>query len=175
MKKRHIEKIFSGRSQKKPEWYCESCELSPEDQKWIWDNIPAEPQISQRIIKKKKNLSVNANVSVNESVNDTCKRRVNFELTQSKRRAITELKQCNYRTPLIKVINILEELFKNCNSRKGHWAYIAQKWTVRAINWTLASMTKMHGLDWKTIENPAKYFTFLIKKRKRKKEDSKHQ
>jgi len=40
-------------SNEKPEWYCESSELSLSDQKWIWDNIPAKPQVSQRISKNR--------------------------------------------------------------------------------------------------------------------------
>ena len=53
---REIEKIFADKknnSDKKPEWYCESSELSLNDQKWIWDNIPAKPQVFQQIPKKK--------------------------------------------------------------------------------------------------------------------------
>lgn len=48
---REIEKIFADEKKnpdRKPEWYCESSELSLEDQKWIWDNIPSEPQISHQ-------------------------------------------------------------------------------------------------------------------------------
>lgn len=54
-----IEKIFGARFEnsagEKPEWYCESSELPLEDQKWIWDNIPAKPQVSHQQTLKQNN------------------------------------------------------------------------------------------------------------------------
>jgi len=119
----------------------------------------------QENIKENENI----NVSVNGSVNTTYKRKVNSLLTQSKLRLITELKECNYRTPPKTITFLLKELFANCHSKSGHWLYIAQHWTPRAINHELKSMVKKEKAGQITFKNPAAYFTFKIRFRKKRK------
>ena len=160
-----IEKIFGARfedgSDKKPEWLCESPELSLEDQKWILNNVHYG-------IKEEKRKEVNNNV--NGNVNGIYKRGVNFELNKDKHQIITELKQCNYRTPPKKIASLLEELFIDClDTTKGHWLFIAQHWPPKAINGVIKTMIKQHQGGEKTIKNVAAYFTYLIKFRKKRK------
>lgn len=110
----------------------------------------------------------NESVRVNRSVNDTNKRRINFELTESKLKAITRLKSCNYRTPPIEVAALLEEFFADPNTKQGHWLYVAQNYTPRTINRVINHMIKVHISGEKTIQKPAGYFTHLIKFRKKR-------
>lgn len=108
----------------------------------------------------------NENSSVNGSVNDSGKRNVSFELSESKLHVISRLKECNYRTPPKIVSELLGELFEEYSSKTGHWLYIAQHWPPRRINYALGRLIKLHDSSRVTIHNAAAYFTFLIKKRK---------
>jgi len=159
----HIEEIIDNYSneKEKPEWFCKSSELSLEDQKWIWDNILHE-------IKGKE--EVNDNTSVSGSVNGTYEHDVKLDLTQSKHKVITELEQCNYRTSPKKIASLLERLLVDYHAKEGHWLYVAQNWTPRAINRVIKTMIKQHQRGEKTIDNAAAYFTYLIKFRKKRKE-----
>jgi len=161
-----IEKIFGKRlencSGEEPDWYCKSSELTPEEQKWIWDNIPHEsPDKTQ----SPHQQIPNANDSVKCLMVP-----VNAELSQSKHKVITELKKCNYRSSPYKIASLLEVLFSSYSSKPGHWLYIAQNWTPRVVSWVLNYMVKQAKTGRVTIENPAAYFTKLIKYRKKRKE-----
>lgn len=114
----------------------------------------------------------NENVSVKWSVNDIYKRRVTPTLTKSKHKAVAELGTLNYKTPPIKISQLLEILFAEYNSKDGHWLYIAQNWNPRAINRVIKRMIGLHNSGRITIKNPAAYFTHLIKFRKRRKVNS---
>jgi hypothetical protein len=105
------------------------------------------------------------NEGVDASGNDyaTCKRTLNSKLTERKHEIIKELTLCNYRTPIYKIASLLEELFKEWESKPYHWPRIAQYYPPRAINRVLHQMTKQHGENWATIENPSALFTCLIK------------
>jgi len=158
-----IERIFGARFEEfeKP--------LSPDDQKWIWDNVPHKD-------------SPNNSVSVLND-NGTCKNEANLELTQSKRpkeelagtiggcknNIISDLKECNYKTSPRKIASLLETHFSSCGSRPGHWLYIAQHWTPRAIIGVLEYMEKREKSGWVTIDNPAAYFTKVVRHRKKRK------
>lgn len=111
----------------------------------------------------------NENVSVNGNGNDSSKRRVNFELTPSKLKVISKLKECTYRTSPKIIAQLLEEFFINCNSEKGWWLYVAQQWAPRPINRVIDKIINLYTSGSKTIQNPAAYFTYLIKLRKRRK------
>lgn len=117
-----------------------------------------------------KEISTNENAGVNGNVNDSYKRQVNFELTQSKQHIIDELKRFNYRTPPLKVSKLLEDLFIEYGSRPGHWLYIAQRWNPREINRNITRLIKIHTTGRQSIKNIAAYFTYLIKFRKKRKE-----
>lgn len=109
---------------------------------------------------------INEKPSVNGMFNDSSSPKVIFELTHDKQKVITELTLCNYRTPPKQIAALLEEFFKQWQSKQGHWLYIAQKWTPRAINRTLHRLTVLHSEGRITVKNPAAYFTKLIKFRK---------
>lgn len=113
-------------------------------------------------------IGTNENVSASGNGNGTCKRRVNTELTESKLRVIKELRTCNYRTSPIKTASLLKQLFVNHETKAGHWLYISQLWTPRAINRTISQMIKIHRNGWQTIKNPAAYFTYSIGFRKKR-------
>ena len=110
----------------------------------------------------------NSNGSVNGNVNGSCKRSVKFELTQSKRNVITELNASNFRTPPREIARLLEQFFIEYPSHDGHWLYIAQHWTPRTIIRVLNNLIKLDSTGRITVINPAGYFTYLIKFRKRR-------
>ena len=113
------------------------------------------------------------NVVVNGSDNDTYKRQASFELTESKQNAITKLKDCNYRTPPIKIASLLKIIFDGSNTQQGWWLAVAQQWTPKAINSVLNQMIKAHSDGWATIKSPGAYFTSLIKCHKKRKKKNK--
>lgn len=119
---------------------------------------------------KNEQLKENVNDSGNVMNNDGCKQTVCFELTDSKQKVIVELKQFNYRTSPIKIATLLTKLFYEWPSFPGHWLYIAQKYNPRAICRTIDQLIKVQKNGQKTIENPSAFFTFLIKKRKQRKD-----
>ncbi len=110
----------------------------------------------------------NEDANAKWNVNGTYKRKVNFELTESKLNVITELKTLTWITPPIKIAQLLQTLFAEYNSWDGHWLYIAQNWNPKAINRAINYMVKVHENGTKSIQNPAKYFTYLIKLRKKR-------
>lgn len=116
-----------------------------------------------------ENERTNGNVSVNGMVNGSYKRRVNFELTQNKLQVIAKLKTCRYRNPPVEIAQLLDELFSGCETMPGWWLYVAQQWTPRVVNRVINKIIKIHNAGWKTIQNPAKYFSYLIKFRKKRK------
>ena len=109
------------------------------------------------------------NAYVNGYGNGTCKRSVNFELNDNKRQAIEELQSYTYKTPIFRIAESLERLFKEWESKPYYWARVAQFYSPKTINSVISAMTKQYGEDWKTLQNPAAYFTTLIKYRKKRK------
>ncbi len=101
--------------------------------------------------------------------NNTYKRKVNFELTESKLQIIKELQECTYRTLPIEVSKLLEEFFFDPNTKPNHWLNIAQMYPPKRIYQTIAQMIKRQSGGWISIETPAAYFTFLIKFRAKRK------
>lgn len=132
-----------------------------------WDQLLACESIAESTpIKYQYNEDANENPSVSGMLNDSSSPKVIFELTQDKQKVITELTHCNYRTPPTQIATLLEKFFKEWHSNQGHWLYVAQQWTPRAINRTIHRLTKLHIEGRITIRNPAAYFTKLIKFRK---------
>jgi hypothetical protein len=109
------------------------------------------------------------NGNVNGSVNGSYKRTENANLSPSKHSVITQLSDCNYRTSPAVIARLLETLFAEYPSNQGHWFYIAQNWPPRRINQVIGYLRKLDFPDNPGIKNPAAYFTFLIKKRVRRK------
>lgn len=114
----------------------------------------------------KENVISNQNVSVkwNENENGTYKRVLNSEINLSKKKAISELKNCNYKTSPVKLTYLLEQAFIEYSTEPGHWLYIAQHLPPRTINRVLNGMIKTHQTKWETIQNPPAYFTYTIKR-----------
>ncbi|MCX6793720.1 MAG: hypothetical protein NTY06_01300 [Candidatus Gottesmanbacteria bacterium] len=109
------------------------------------------------------------NTSVSGSVNDSCKPKINAALFENKQSVIAQLKICTYRTSPIEIAELLRILFVEYPSHSGHWLYIAQHWSPRRINGVINRLVGFQRSGSKTIVNPPAYFTFLIKKRARRK------
>lgn len=134
--------------------------MEKSDAEWILENIPFETE-------GKEERNGNSNVSGNGG----CEQIVKSKSIQNKHQIINGLEQCNYRTSPKKIALLLEELFIGYPSTKeNHWLYIAQHWPPRAINRVIKVMIKQHQRGERTIGNAAAYFTFLIKKRKKRKD-----
>ena len=140
-----------------PNWFSPESSLSYDEQKFIWESIP---------LSEYKLLETNENPILSGSLNAGCKRGSITDSVLSREKAILFIRNCDYKTPPKDVAIYLEQFFDGCGTKNGHWLYIAQHWTPRAINRTLDRIIREHKLGQKTIENPARYFTFLIKLRK---------
>lgn len=151
-----IERIY-------PNWYDNLSSLSYEDQKWIWENL----EINKDRKTQKQILNVNENVNVNGS--DTAKQVLDPKVIKDKLLVIEKLKRCTYKTPIFKIAELLEDLFLDFNSKRGHWGYVAEKWSPKSVNFALKRMTILHGENWSTIQNPAAYFTSILKYYKKRK------
>ena len=155
-----IEKLY-------PDWYDTSHSLSYDEQKFIWENTPLPKEDESRLKQTTANNG-EQDVNLNGSVNGTYKHEVKSELNLSKREIVFKLKQLNYKTPPREIATYLEILFIGCGTKEGHWLYVSQIYPVRAINRVIALMIKQHKRGEKTINNPARYFTYLIKHRKKR-------
>ena len=99
---------------------------------------------------------------------DSSKQIVKFELSPDKLQIISELKKCTAKTPPVDVEKHLDSLFLGYGTKGGWWLAVAQQWNPRAINRVIDQMIKLQRGGWKTIQNPAAYFTLLIKFRKKR-------
>ncbi len=102
------------------------------------------------------------NVVAYENGIGSYKRSVNFELTASKLEAISKLKKLNYITSPPEIAGLLEVIFEGCNTKPGWWLSVGQQWNPKTINSVIAQLIKLLSGGWKTIKNPAAYFTFVI-------------
>jgi len=136
----------------------------------IYDQLLACEAYAEAEEEYQKQNRTNESVSVNGNVNDndSYKRQVNFVLNQQKLIIIATLRSFNYKTPIFEVANALQDLFKECESKPKHWVYIAEHYTPRTISRVINYMSKRYG-NWKIIQNPAAYFTNVIKHRKKRK------
>lgn len=108
------------------------------------------------------------NVLVYENGDDGSKRVANFVLTPNKLEAISKLRKLDFKIPPPEIEGLLETIFEGCNTKPGWWLTVAQLWNPRAINRVVVQLIKLHSEGWKTFKNPAAYFTFLIKFRKKR-------
>ncbi|MGI5841535.1 MAG: hypothetical protein ACOX6N_04945 [Patescibacteria group bacterium] len=145
-----------------PDWFDPSSELSREDQKYIWENSPLTEDTNTRA--KELNTNVNGND------NGGCKQRVNTEQTTSKQQIVEILRTSNYRTPPKRIAELLTMLFYKYSPKNDHWLWVAQHYNPRAINWVINEMINLHVSGRQKIINPAAYFTYLIKKRRKRRE-----
>jgi hypothetical protein len=154
--------------------YDPESNLSLQDQLLICESLlyssPVDPTDEDgKLIQSLKDIESNTNGSVNRSVNGSYKRIENANLSQSKHNVITQLIGCTYRTSPAVIARLLEQLFVEYPSNQGHWFYVAQNWPPRRINQVIGYLRKLDFPDNPGIKNPAAYFTFLIKKRVRRK------
>jgi len=135
-----------------------------------WNQLLAcEALAESSPVKEYNEKGENENVSVNGMISGIRKPNVNFELTESKEKIITELKKCDYRTAPTKLASLLNDFFKEWKSKPTHWLYVAQNYPPRRINYTIDYLVKRHSSGQITFQNPAAYFTKLIKFRKKRK------
>lgn len=149
-----IEKNYSN-------WYAPNHDLSYDDQKWIWENVPL-PEEDERKLRESR---TNESVSLNGSVNGGYKSELNLKSNLSKVNALFLLNKCSWKTPPKKVATYLTIIFSKWPSRDGHWLYIAQHYTPKTINSRIAQIVKQHQKGEVNIQNSAAYFTKIIKYR----------
>ena len=137
------------------------------DQLLICESLEGYNEINS--LSEKYNNDANESVNVKWNDNGTYKRDAISKQTNAKLNAIDVLKTFNYKTPPIEIAKTLEILFIDCASQEGHWLYIAQNWTPRAINGVIKNMIKIHTTGRASIKKPAAYFTYLMKLRKKRK------
>lgn len=125
----------------------------------------------ERFIKHQGNrtLRTDKNVNLNGNENSASKHNNKRGLTEHKHNVISQLNHCNHRTPPKEIALLLSDLLYHPDTIPTHWLYVAQNWPPRAINRTIEELIKLHQEGWATIDNPARYFTFLIQKRKKRK------
>lgn len=126
----------------------------------------SSPVLPTYYLEKDKN-NVIVNIDVNGNDDGICKRRVNFELTGSKLRAIALLNDFSHEIPSTEIEKHLTEIFCEYPSTPGWWLHVAQHWTQRQIYWTLSRVIKLQSLG-QVRKTPAHCFSFLIKHRKKK-------
>lgn len=157
------EEIINMIKTKYQERYNPNSNLDALDQLLICESVAEAVPIRDNF---NRNEPPDENVNVIGNGNDSYKRRVNFELTPDKLQVVSKLKNCRYFTPPVEVAQLLEEFFRDCGTKQGWWLSIAQQWTPRTINRVIVRLIKLQTTGFKSIQNPAAYFTFLIKKRK---------
>ena len=109
------------------------------------------------------------NVTAYEEDRGTYKLKDNFKWIKSKRNIITVLKKCNFKSSPKDIALLLVKLFDSETNDSGWLLYVAQHWPARAINRVLTSIEKQIYMGETTVRNPAAYFSFLIKKRRKRK------
>ena len=155
-----VEKLF-------PNWHNKSSDLSYDDQKWIWENVPLPEEDELKL--KQLNASERENVCVSESVNGVRRFRANSELNWHEFTAVSELSRCNSHTSPKELASFLEEIFRHWESKEGHWLWITQRYTARTINCVMIATIKefkRSGIR----KTPPAYFTYVIRHRKKRKQ-----
>lgn len=145
-----------------PNWYNPNHELSYDDQKWIWENTPLSEEDELKLKNLKSNKD-NTSVNLNGSVSGGSKHESNLELNLTKIDAFLLLQKCTYKTSPKLVASYLERIFSKWPSKEGHWLFIAQHYTPKTINAVILQIIKQHKRGEININNPAAYFTSVIK------------
>lgn len=112
---------------------------------------------------------INNDVIALEDEFGTRKPIINSQEKSLKLKAITELKDYNYRTPPKNIEARLKLIFNDPGTHKGYWLYIAQHYTPKSINSAINKILKQHKNGSITIKNPAKYFSYLLRFYKKRK------
>lgn len=168
---RRIEQIYHA--QYDPDCGLDGC-FDAWDQLLACESVNESTPVRDNYNQIKEENNANENSRVNGGVNDSYKRSINFQLTESKLKVITQLEACTYRTSPIKVSALLEEFFgewpfQEWTGEQNYWLSVAQKRTPRPIVRVIKLIVKQHNTGITTVKNPAKLFSFLIKKRAERK------
>jgi len=145
-----------------PDWYDPEFPLSKADQQYIWETLPLPED-------EKNKLGYVEVSSLSGDINGTCKNEVKNELILNKNSVDLLPTGINSRTAPKEVARCLENIFRQWPSFEWHWLNIAQQYTPRAINRVIMMMIKQEIRGERTIGNFSKYFTYLIKFRKKRK------
>lgn len=155
-----IEKIFGARfedaSEQKSEWCLKSSQLPLEDQEWIWEQDWTDP-----------NYNVGQTSGNRSVLNDKTLPAFKGELNK----VLKQLKSYSAKTSPKEIEACLIELFGQ-GSKPGHWLWMAQNYPPQRIYWELSHLRKRLMAmkeGWEAIRNPAAYFTFRMKYRKKRK------
>ncbi len=143
--------------------------LSANGQLLVCETLDKATPIKDNHYQKREDNDINENSSVNGGVDDSCKLVVDFELTSRKRLIITQLEACGYRTAPRTVAALLEEFFQEWPSYPWYWLSVVQRWPPRSIYRVIEKIAKQHAAGWITVRDPARLFSFLIKKRVQRK------
>lgn len=146
--------------------------FSIDDQLLVCESLihstPVDPTDEDgKLILRLKEEEDKKNGSDNGSVNGGYKRRVKFELSESKLRAISNLNDFTSSLTPLEIERLLNEIFSEYPSKEGWWLYVGQHWTHRQINWVMNEVIKLSTFG-RITKDPAACFTFLIQKRSRK-------
>lgn len=104
-----------------------------------------------------------------ESVNGVPKLTTKPYQKSSKLKAFSLLTKCNHKTSPREIANYLEIIFSDCGAKNGHWLFIAQHYTPKTVCAVLRGIIRKHQNGEATILNAGKFFTSIIKKKKKRK------
>lgn len=142
-----------------PNWHSPDSNLPYEDQKWIWENVPLsdEDKTTTTELQHWNNDHVNG-IDIGGN-----KLQENDIQNSDKTKAITKLKESNYRTAPKELTSYLEIIFGIWQEKPDHWLFIAQHYTPKSINSVINEIDKSVERGSITLRNPGAYFTRLIK------------
>jgi len=152
--------------------YDNESPLSIEDQLLICESIEESTPVNidnedgKIIMEIKKANEIDGHV--NGSVHGSCYSRVNFQLTESKLKAISELN--NFQPPKtpLEIEQYLREIFSDFQTKDYWWPYVSRTWSQRQINWVLRLVIDMQRTG-RIKKDIASCFTDMIKHRKKRK------
>lgn len=157
--------------------YDPESHLSIEDQLLICETLihstPVDPsdEDGKLILRlREEEDKRNGGADVKGCVYGGCKRNAVEGLFESKNNIVQTLKTSKSRKiTVVQISSLLENLFADYPTNKpGYWFDVARYYTLRQINWTLTELYKLSSPSHETVRNPAAYFTFLIKIRKKR-------
>jgi len=149
---------------KHPNWFSADSELTYDEQKWIWENLPLSEEDEHRLEQIPSTNKKDENV-LNGSVNGTYKLQENLTENQSKSMAIANLQKSRVKeTPIKDVACWLEDLFGIWQEKPLHWIFIAEHYTPKSINSVINEMRKRKERGGMPLNKPGAYFTKILKR-----------
>lgn len=143
-------------------WFSADFELTHDEQKWIWENIPLSEDDDKDLehVDKQDNTSI----SLIRSVSGIRNLQENKNENRQRNEAIKDLQSYTYKTPLKFITKKLEIIFGMWDKKPFHWTYIAENYTPKAINSVLSEMKKRKENGGMPLEIPGAYFTKVLTK-----------